>query len=74
MYATVQFSHDLNTTPAVVLQTITQLTKTDSEKRLTVKRKFKEGGPGRRDRWWFLFHGSESVLEELGNAWSSVSL
>ena len=32
--------------PAVVLQTIRQLTKTDSDKRLTVKRKFKDGGPG----------------------------
>ena len=60
--------------PVTVLQTVRQLTKADSEKKLTVKRKFKEGGPGRRDRWWFLLHGSESILEELSSAWSSVSL
>ena len=59
---------------AVVLQTVRQLSKADSEKRLTVKRKFKEGGSGRRDRWWFLLHGPESTLEELSNAWSSISL
>lgn len=58
----------------VVLQTVRQLSKADSERRLTVKRKFKEGGSGRRDRWWFLLHGPESTLEELSNAWSSISL
>ena len=34
----------------VILQTVRQLTKADSEKRLMVKRKFKEGGSGRRDK------------------------
>ena len=33
--------------PVTVLQTVRQLTKADSEKKLTVKRKFKEGAPGR---------------------------
>ena len=60
--------------PAVVLQTIRQLTKADAEKRLTVKRKFKEGGSRHRDRWWFLLHGSESILEKVSSSWSSVSL
>ena len=41
---------------------------------MTVKRKFQEGGPGQRDRWWFLIRGSEAVLGELENIWSSVSL
>jgi hypothetical protein len=59
---------------SVVLQTVKQLTKADPENRLTVKRKFKEGRYGRRDRWWFLLHGPESILNELSNTWSSVSL
>ena len=59
---------------SVVLQTVRQLTKADPENRLTVKRKFKEGRYGRRDRWWFLLHGPESILDELSSAWSSVSL
>ena len=42
---------DASTT--VVLHTVRQLTKLDSNKRLSVKR-FYEGEPGRRDRWWFL--------------------
>ena len=61
-------------TTTVVLRTIRQLTKIDPEKRLTVKRKFQEGGPGRRDRWWFLIRGYEAVLGELENLWNSVSL
>ena len=63
---------DASTT--VVLQTIRQLTKIDPEKKLSVKRKFKEGDSGRRDRWWFLVRGSEAVLEELECLWSNVSL
>ena len=63
---------DASTT--VVLQTIRQLTKIDPEKKLTVKRKFKEGDSGRRDRWWFLVRGSEAVLEELECLWSNVAL
>lgn len=59
---------------SVVLQTVRQLTKADPENRLTVKRKSKEGGYGRRDRWWFLLHGPESILDELSNTWGSVSL
>ena len=59
---------------SVVLQTVRQLTKADPENKLTVKRKFKEGRYGRRDRWWFLLHGPETILEELSSAWSTVSL
>ena len=59
---------------SVVLQTVRQLTKADPENRLTVKRKFKEGRYGRRDRWWFLLHGPEPILDELNSAWNSVSL
>ena len=58
---------------SVVLQTVRQLTKADPENKLTVKRKFKEGRYGRRDRWWFLLHGPETILEELSSAWSTVS-
>ena len=37
----------------VVLRTIRQLTKIDSEKRVPLKRKFQDSGePGWRDRWW----------------------
>ena len=60
---------DASTT--VVLQTIRQLTKLTLKKKLSVKRKFKEGDSGRRDRWWFLVRGSEAVLEELECLWSS---
>ena len=63
---------DASTT--VVLQTIRQLTKIDPEKRLTVKRKFRDGESGRRDRWWFLIRGSEAALGELESLWSCVSL
>ena len=63
---------DASTT--VVLHTVRQLTKLDSNKRLSVKRKFYEGEPGRRDRWWFLLRGPESVLDELENLWNCVSL
>ena len=59
---------------SVVLQTVRQLTKADPENKLTVKRKFKEGRYGRRDRWWFLLHGPETILEELSSAWITVSL
>ena len=63
---------DASTT--VVLQTISQLTKIDPEKGLTVKRKFQEGVSGRRDRWWFLIRSSEAILGELEGLWSCVSL
>ena len=63
---------DASTT--VVLHTIRQLTKMDPEKRLTVKRKFKDGESGQRDRWWFLIRGSEATLGELESLWSCVSL
>ena len=63
---------DASTT--VVLHTISQLTKLDPEKRLTVKRKFQEGESGRRDRWWFLLRSSEAILCELESLWSCVSL
>ena len=39
-----------------------------------MKRKLIEGRYGRRDRWWFLLHGPESILDELSSAWSNVSL
>ena len=41
---------------------------------MTVKRKFQEGEPGRRHRWWYLIRGSEAALTELESLWSSVSL
>ena len=39
-----------------------------------MKRKFYEGEPGQRDRWWFLIRGSEAVLNELEGLWNCVSL
>ena len=48
--------------------------KLNSEKPLTVKRKFREGESSRQDRWWFLLRGTEAVLMELENLWSDVTL
>ena len=39
-----------------------------------MKRKFRDGESGRRDRWWFLIRGSEAALGELESLWNCVSL
>ena len=58
----------------MVLQTVKQLTKIDPDKRLTVKRKFREGENNQCDRWWYRIRGSEATLKELESLWSGVSL
>ena len=60
----------------MVLQTIKQLTKINfaQNSALIVKRKYREGKSGRRDRWWFLIKSSETTLRQLEDLWSCVSL
>lgn len=62
-----------NTSPAAVTSTLTKLTSQSLGSKLTVRRKFKESTSS-RDRWWFLIKGEETVLEELEDMWSTVSL
>ena len=41
---------------------------------LSVHRKYKHGTHGRKARWWFVLHGSESALASIEQKWESMSL
>ena len=41
---------------------------------ISVRRKYKHGTHGRKARWWFVLHGSESALASIEQKWESMSL
>jgi hypothetical protein len=41
---------------------------------ISVRRKYKHGMHGRKARWWFVLHGSESTLANIEQKWESMTL
>ena len=42
------------------------------DREVHVKRKLKENSATNKTRWWFVLHGSESLLCELEEKWPQV--
>lgn len=41
---------------------------------LSVHRKYKRGAHGQKARWWFVLHGSESMLTSIEQKWEGMML
>ena len=63
-------------TCTTVKNTTSRLTNTNCMNELQIRRKFVNGQSTRsgKDKWWFVLHGNEEILQSLEAGWENVKL